>query len=191
MNVFSRLLTLLPASTVLIGRVIEIHEDDDTSTVQLPLGIGLSSYPGGVAAGSLIRPRGTTVPVGSNAFVRAGVIESQAPDGDPIMIEVGTVVAEPLGPQGLQFVGPLGPLTASVGVAWELDLAAPFGGYYRPLTTTLLAGTLPAGLVLDGTANKITGTPVTPGTAGGLVVQATDATGRTARTGAFDVIVGA
>lgn len=77
-NLYKRLATLLPDAPVLVGRVIE-HHDDDTSTVELPVELPLVNL-GGVARGSLIRPRGRDVPVGGWAFVRRNVIETQAPN---------------------------------------------------------------------------------------------------------------
>lgn len=93
-NVFDRLRSLLPLPPVLVGTVREINADD-TSTVEIPTGVALREYAENVAAGALIRVRGTTVPIGSRAFIRAGVIESQAPDGDVLSIPVGTIVLKP------------------------------------------------------------------------------------------------
>lgn len=93
-GLFQRLRNLLPQPQVLVGTVVEIH-DDDTSTVRIPGPPSQTDYAGNVSTGSLIRPRGTTVPVGQKAFVRAGVIETQAPDGDPIEIVIGKVVIPP------------------------------------------------------------------------------------------------
>ncbi len=90
---FQRLRGLLPQPPVIVGTVLA-HHDDDTSTVLIP-GAGQVSYGGGIAVGSLIRPRGKTVPVGKKAFVRAGVIETQAPDVDPSVIVIGEVVLPP------------------------------------------------------------------------------------------------
>jgi hypothetical protein len=90
-NVFQRLRELLPLPPVLVGTVL-LHHDDDTSTVEIPSNAPLTGYAGNVATGRLIRPRGTTVPVGKKAFVRAGVIETQAPDDDAIDVPIGTVV---------------------------------------------------------------------------------------------------
>jgi hypothetical protein len=93
-NLYRQLRALLPLPQVLVGTVVEIHADD-TSTVQLPGTVDVTGYPGNVATGSLIRVRGSSVAVGSRAFVRAGVIESQASDGDILDVEVGTVVVTP------------------------------------------------------------------------------------------------
>ncbi len=91
MNLFKRLQALLPAPPVLVGRVLA-HHDDDTSTVSLPAGQAVAAYDGQLQSGSLIRVRGRNVAVGQNAFVRDGVVESQAPDVEPIEITVGRVV---------------------------------------------------------------------------------------------------
>lgn len=87
-----RLRSLVPLPQVLVGEVIEIHTEDDTSTVRIPGPSTLTEYASNVATGSLVRVRGTGVAVGSRAFIRAGVVESQAPDGEIIRIEVGRVV---------------------------------------------------------------------------------------------------
>lgn len=93
-NIFQRLRELIPSPPLLVGKVLA-HHADDTSTVELPVGLGLTSYGGNVATGALIRPRGRTVPVGGMAFVRAGVIETEAPAGVPVSLQIGQVVATP------------------------------------------------------------------------------------------------
>ena len=59
---------------LLVARVIEVHPDA-TSTVQFP-------------NGSLLRVRGTAVPVDAHAFIRAGEVRGPAPAVDPIELEV-------------------------------------------------------------------------------------------------------
>jgi hypothetical protein len=90
-NLFRRLQALLPAPPVLVGRV-GAHNSDDTSTVVLPGGQAAAAYDGLLQSGSTLRVRGTQVPVGQNAFVRDGVVESQAPDVEPVDIPIGRVV---------------------------------------------------------------------------------------------------
>lgn len=91
-NLFQRLRELVPQPPVLVG-VVREHHDDDTSTVEIPGNLPLQANGAdSLATGSLIRPRGTTVPVGKKAFVRAGVIETQAPDAEPLDIPVGEVI---------------------------------------------------------------------------------------------------
>lgn len=93
-NLYRRLRALLPLPQVLVGTVVEVF-DDDTSSVQLP-GTGSSvGYPGNVATGSVLRVRGSSVEAGKRAFIRAGVIESEAPAGDILEVEVGRVVVLP------------------------------------------------------------------------------------------------
>lgn len=94
LNLFQRLRELVPLPPVLVGKVLE-HHSDDTSTVEIPGALPVKGYAGNVATGSLIRPRGTTVPVGKNAFVRAGVIETQAPDGTAEPLPIGRVIVPP------------------------------------------------------------------------------------------------
>jgi hypothetical protein len=93
-NFFKRLQSLVPLPPVLVGRVLA-HHADDTSTVELPMALGVTPYGNNVATGALIRPRGRTVPVGGMAFVRAGVIETQAPDVVPIDMQIGRIVVIP------------------------------------------------------------------------------------------------
>lgn len=90
-NLFRRLQALLPAPPVLVGRVVA-HNSDDTSTVLLPSGLAAAAYDGLLQSGSTLRARGRGVPVGENAFVRDGVVESQAPDVEPVDIPIGRVV---------------------------------------------------------------------------------------------------
>jgi hypothetical protein len=90
-NLFRRLQALLPAPPVLVGRVVA-HHGDDTSTVQLPSGLAVAAFDGVLQTGSTLRVRGRSVPVGQNAFVRDGVVESQAPDVEPVDIPIGRVV---------------------------------------------------------------------------------------------------
>jgi hypothetical protein len=115
-NIFSRLARMLPDAPVLVGRVLE-HHDDDTSTVELPVETPSTVIGGGVARGSLIRPRGTTVPVGEWAFVRRNVIETRAPDALPLPIEVGS--AEP-SPEGSVW-DEGAPLTVNAGATYSLS----------------------------------------------------------------------
>jgi hypothetical protein len=187
-NAYARLRALLPPSVVLIGRVLEQHESDDTSTVLLPLGVGTSVYAPGVSAGSTIRPRGRTVEVGRNAFIRDGVVESQAPDGDPVELVVGRVVDEPLGPSGLTFNGSVSPQSLSYNVAMSLDLSGYFSDYYPALEFTVAAGALPPGLALDSATGIISGTPSLVG-AYAASVQAEDVTWRVAITNSISFSV--
>lgn len=90
-NLFRRLQALFPASTVLVGRVLT-HNDDDTSTVELPGGQVASAFDGLLQSGNRIIVRGRGVPVGKNAFIREGVIQSQAPDAELVDIPIGRVV---------------------------------------------------------------------------------------------------
>ncbi len=93
-ELFRRLRALVGLPSVYVAEVLEVY-GDDTSLVQLPGPTSLTAYAPGVATGSQVRVRGSSVPVGSRAFVRAGVIESAAPSGAIADIEVGTVVNVP------------------------------------------------------------------------------------------------
>jgi hypothetical protein len=78
-NAFQRLAALRPDAPVLVGRVLR-HNTDDTSDIELPTGVS-SVGANGVVHGAIIRARGTNVPVNSWAFVRRGLVETQAPSG--------------------------------------------------------------------------------------------------------------
>lgn len=124
-NLFQRLRDLMPLPPVSVGTVLAIH-DDFTSTVQLPGALPTAGYAGNVATGSLIRPRGNHVPVGKKAFIRAGVIETQAPDGDVVSIPIGKVVLIPAP------APPPGSITwAEVVGLWSFDTSSmhPIDGY--------------------------------------------------------------
>lgn len=192
-NPFARLKALLPPEPVLIGRVVEHHEEDDTSTVALLTGPGLGLVPvtEGVVTGNLVRVRGRTVAVDDNAFIRGGVVQNQAPGGTPLELVTGAIVTLPGGPQGITFAGPVPAQAATVGVPFTLDLLPFFSGYYPALAWALTAGSLAgSGLALDATAGRIAGTPTGPATLAGLVATATDATGLSASTAAFTITVG-
>ncbi len=172
-NLFSRLKRMLPDSPVLVGLVVA-HHDDDTSTVLLPLEQGQQGYSNGVESGSLIRARGTFVPVGERAFVRDGVIETKAPSGTAQPIPVGRVVDIPL---TLAFNGPIPDQTLTVGAAFTLALAPFWTGGLAPQSWALTSGTLPAGLTLNAATGVISGTPTTAGVLSGLVFRVTEAAG--------------
>ena len=78
-------------------------------------------------------------------------------------------------------------LTGQVGSAFS---AAPTASGFSSSPTWTLAGTLPAGLSLNGATGAITGTPTTVGTTTGLVLTAT-AGAQTASTNAFQIAVSA
>lgn len=157
MNLYSRLRALLPAPPLLLARVLSVHSDG-TSTVSLPSGLPATAYSSGLAAGSELRVRGDGISVGGNAFIRAGVIESQAPDGSVVEGEVGVVAALPFGPLALQLVEAVPAQAGAVGGAYSLDLAAFVSGGYLPITFSLVGGALPAGIALDAASSRLAGT---------------------------------
>lgn len=180
-NAYVALKRLLPPSSLLVGKVTAHHTDDETSTVVLPTQQGVNEYAAGVATGSTIRARGTFVPVGANAFVRDGVIESRAPDENASEIVIGAVVPVPM---PLTFSGPIPDQTANVGAAVAVDLTGYWSGGTPPLAYALGAGTLPAGMTV-GSGGTLGGTPSAAGLSSGLVVRATDRTGLGADSNAF------
>ena len=74
-NLYRALRALLPEPPLQIATIIEIHATDGTSTI---------TWPGGGTQ----RVRGTGVAIGSNAFVRGGVVEGAAPNLTLETIEV-------------------------------------------------------------------------------------------------------
>ena len=64
-NLWQQFRGLLPRSPLLIAEVIT-HDTDGTSLVRLP-------------SGAEFKARGTSVPEGDWAYIRAGVIENEAP----------------------------------------------------------------------------------------------------------------
>lgn len=96
-SLFRRLRGLIPMPAVYIAEVVEVFTDD-SSMVRLPGPPGLTAYAANVATGSLLRVRGSGFAVGVRVFVRAGVIESEAPAGEIVDIEVGRVVQVPATP---------------------------------------------------------------------------------------------
>jgi hypothetical protein len=90
-ELFRRLRAFVGLPSIYVANVIEVYADD-TSLVQMPGPGSLTAYASNVATGSLVRVRGSGFAAGARVFVRAGVIESEAPAGDIAEIEVGTVV---------------------------------------------------------------------------------------------------
>mgnify|MGYP001577320208 CR=1 FL=1 len=91
---FQRLRAFVPLPAVYIAEVVEVFADD-SSMVRLPGPLALTAYAANVATGSLVRVRGSGYAVGARVFVRSGVIESEAPAGEILDVEVGRVVNVP------------------------------------------------------------------------------------------------
>ena len=155
--------------------------------VELPLGLGNATVAAGVAVGTKLRVRGSSVAVNSNAFIRSGVIESKAPDGTVTEAVLGEVAALAFGPERLAFSGPVVAPGATVGVAYTRDLSGFWLGGYAPRTYSAV-GSMPAGLALDASTGVIAGTPTTAGT-GALVVSVEDSTHRIVSSGSFSIVV--
>lgn len=75
----------------------------------------------------------------------------------------------------------------TVGAAYTTTLTR-VGGT-GPFTWSVTAGTLPAGLLLDTATGTISGTPTAAGTATGLQLTVTDASGRTATSASLSLAV--
>jgi len=87
----------------------------------------------------------------------------------------GTIYSLPVGTQTLALSCPSG--TAQVGVAYNSALTATGG--VGPYTFSIITGSLPPGLSLNGSTGAITGTPTTQGTYG-FTAQVVDSLGNTA-----------
>lgn len=182
-NALVQLRRLLPPSPVLLGTVVEIHTEDDTSTIELPIGIGSTDYTAGVSTGPRLRVRGTSVAVGERAFVRDGVIESRGPAGAVLELTIGRQV---LPPADMLFSGPIADQSWGVGVPVSFSVAGYFSSPFGPLTFHVSAGALPAGLVLNAATGLISGAR-TVATAASVAITATDAELRTAASNTFAV----
>ncbi|MGU3658394.1 putative Ig domain-containing protein [Methylobacterium fujisawaense] len=75
----------------------------------------------------------------------------------------------------------------TVGFAYDSTAAATGGR--APYTYALASGTLPTGLTLDATTDRIFGTPTTIGASEGLSITVSDADGRTVTSSAFRIDV--
>lgn len=90
-NAFVRLRQLLPSPPLLVARVVSHDASDDTSLLELLVDQADTTYAAGVTTGTRFTARGRVVAVGANAFVRDGVVESEAPNRPVTEIEIGRV----------------------------------------------------------------------------------------------------
>lgn len=91
-NPLLRIRQLLPQSPLIVGKVISHDAATDTSVIELPTGQGSTAYDAALQTGTQFVARGRIVAVGDNAFVRNGVVESQAPGGTIPEVVIGRVV---------------------------------------------------------------------------------------------------
>jgi hypothetical protein len=184
-NLFQRLKRMLPDAPVLIGKVIELHPDDDTSTVELLAGDATQPIADGLTSGIKIRARGQWVPVGQNAFVRNGVIETRAPAGGGTSQKVGKVVS----PSPFRFNGPIPKITIRQGqLDWEQTLSNYWLGGALPRYYALDVGTLPDGTDINHATGELSGVPTTVQTRT-VVVACTDGAALVVPSNAFDIEV--
>lgn len=158
-NLYLRLRQLLPPSPTFIGLVLAHSETDDTCTIALPVGLATQAYAAGVTSGATITARGRTVPIGSNAFVRDGVVQSQAPNAAVSDVVLGTVIEHPFGPGRL--AATVEPITLPGGIngaIYAAAIAAATVNGFPPLFFSLASGVLPPGLTLAANG-RVTGTP--------------------------------
>lgn len=89
------------------------------------------------------------------------------------------------------FSGPIDNQAGTEGVAFSLDTSTYFSGSETPFSYSVQAGTLPAGLSLNGSTGVLSGTPTTAGVSSGIVVRATDAMLNTADSNTFSITIDA
>lgn len=186
-NLLQRLRAILPSSQTTIAEVMAVNADG-TSTLRLPTGLGQEVYATGVSVGSTFTARGTSVPVGQYAYVRDGIVQSQAPTGVVSDVVLGTVVAQPFGPARLALADPAPTLLpGQVSVPYSASVAVVVAGGYPPLVFTLASGALPAGLTLAA-SGALAGTPTTAGTYS-FAVACADSTRRSVTSATVGVVV--
>ncbi|GJD87884.1 hypothetical protein BHAOGJBA_1390 [Methylobacterium hispanicum] len=142
----------------------------------LPPGLSLAAGTGTIS--------GTPTTVGTYASLALRVVDAdgRSQTTEPFAIDVRPALVL-AGGTGSGAPIPYG----TVGVAYASGVSA--SGGRGPYTYQLSAGTLPAGLVLDGASGAITGTPTKLETATGLRITATDADGRSAPGPIFQIDV--
>ncbi|GJD92698.1 hypothetical protein BHAOGJBA_6254 [Methylobacterium hispanicum] len=142
----------------------------------LPPGLSLAAGTGTIS--------GTPTTVGTYASLVLRVVDAdgRSQTTEPFAIDVRPALVL-AGGTGSGAPIPYG----TVGVAYASGVSA--SGGRGPYTYQLSAGTLPAGLVLDGASGAITGTPTKLETAAGLRITATDADGRSAPGPIFQIDV--
>jgi hypothetical protein len=188
-NLYHRLRGILQSSPTLIAEVVA-HNPDDTSTLRLPVGVTQETYASGVSVGSTFTARGTGVAVGAFAYVRDGIVQSQAPSGTVSDVVVGTVVAAPFGPPRLAAATAAVTLPAgTVGASYSTSLATVTTGGYAPRTYALASGGLPPGLTLSA-SGRVSGTPTAAG-AYAFTLAITDSTRRSVTSPAVSLTVAA
>lgn len=185
-NLYQRLRQVLPATPTLIAEVLA-HNADDTSTLRLPVGLTQETYATGVSVGATFTARGTGVPVGAFAYVRDGVVQSQAPTGTVAEVVVGVVVPQPFGPARLApAAAALALPDGKVGTAYAASLADATTGGYAPRSYALAGGALPPGLALS--VQGLAGTPTTAG-AYSCTLTCTDSTRRAVTTPVISITI--
>lgn len=161
-NVFSRLRRILAPPPLQLVQVVAVN-GDGTSLVTYPMGTPITPLAPGLAAGNQVTVRGSSVAPGGYAWVRNGVIESEAPSSALTETVVGVVVAQPFGPAAIARPTAVPAQTAPRTGPYTLNLASFLTGGWLPFTFTVTAGALPPGLSLNATSGQVTGTPTTAG----------------------------
>lgn len=141
---------------------------------QLPAGTGLNTNTGAIT-GSL----------SGSAQTYAGIIlRVTDADGNVATLNLAAIVVA--GAAQLTISG-TPPTSATVGTAYSFTPTSTGGTGAK--TFSLAAGSLPAGLSLNGVTGAITGTPTTAGTSSGIGLQVQDGAGATATLPSFSIVV--
>lgn len=137
----------------------------------LPAGLTLSAASGTIS--------GTPTATGDVAGLQVRAVDQDGRTG--ISSSFSIFVVHPLTLAGV----PAG--TADVGAAYDAKFTA--AGGRLPYVYELAAGTLPAGLRLDGSTGEIAGVPSANGAASGLQIRVRDANGTTTLSQVFAIVV--
>lgn len=162
----------LSASGITFGSVTSAHTPSGTTNGD-DVAYHIAYVP--VTAGSGTVPVDVTVTMSGSAGSTAGVVTL-------LRLREAGAGSTPVG-----FSGTVPTLIGKQGVAFSESLASYFTGSLTPFAYSIKSGALPGGLSLNSSTGVISGTPTGSGTAGGIVVRATDAEDNTADTNAFAI----
>lgn len=181
-NPLRRLAALFPPEPLMLAQVVELDIPNNLSRVEYPQGTPLTSVAPGVSLGSTQWVRGSSLPVDSWVWVRGGTIESEAPGGDVIQVEIGGPKDGSFDLTPFSWNGPVPAQNIALGAAFSLAILPYCAGGTEPYTLALVAGTVPPGITLSLTTFLLGGIATAAGTYG-ATFAATDADGVTVQTG--------
>ena len=141
--------------------------------------LAAGTLPGGLSldpASGVVSGTPTTPGTAAGIRLKVGDADGRSATSPPFDIAISSTLAVAGSPAS----------AATVGATYSATFTA--SGGFGTKTFALAAGTLPAGLTLS-TAGVLSGTPAAAGTATGLVVSATDASGTTTSSASFSIDV--